>query len=247
MSDKKDKEFSESGAPIYRYEDKEFEFQAPEEIDTHAKELFETHIEKYIGPINMVFHEVLSHLVHIDVYHISPTDDRPFHTLITHGMSDKAMNVPEGLEEFQYTELMCFLPPETDVSENGFKDFKNYWAVENLKFLARFPHEYNTWLGFGHTIQNGDPIEPFLKETKLCASLIVPPILLHEEFSVFESENNKTIHIYNVFPIYKEEMDFKMKNGAEELLEKFDEYELTDIYDIHRVNTCKKGFFGLKW
>lgn len=243
MSKDKELEVSESGAAIYRHEEKEFEFEGPAELDGEAKEKFEEHIETYIGPITMVFHEIISHLVHIDVYHIEATEERPFHTLITHGMSDLAMNTPEDCEEWQYAELMCFLPPEWDLSEEGVKKDVNYWVVENLKYLARFPHEFDTWLAYGHTVQNGDPIEPFYETTKLCASLIIPTMMLEEEFSALKIRDDKIINIYNVFPIYKEEMDYKMKHGIDKLLEKFDEKGFTDVYDLNRKNACKRKWF----
>lgn len=238
------KEFSESGSPIYRHEEKEFEFKGPDSIDAEAKEKLEAHIEKYIGPIHLVYHEIVSHLVHIDVYHVLPTEEKPFHTLITHGMSDKAMNVPEDCEEWQYAELVCFLPKEWDISEEGMKDSSNYWAISNLKYLARFPHEYDTWLATGHTIANGDPSEPFTEETKLCASLIAPVTIVPDEFSEVKIRDDKTILIHNVMPIYQEETDYKLKHGIDKLYEKLDEYNINDVYDINRPNVCRKKWFG---
>jgi hypothetical protein len=246
LTNKKEKEFTGSGSPIYRYEEKEFELKAPEEIDAEAKEQFEDHIVNYLGPISGVYHEIISHLVHIDVYHVEPSESKPYHSLITHGMSDQPMNVPEGCEEWKYSELVCFLPKEWDFSEEGLKNEKYYWVIENMKFLARLPHEYNTWLSYGHTIQNGDPIEPFIPETKLSASLIIPPVMLPEEFSIFKVREDKNINIYNVFPIYTEEMEYKNKHGIDKLLGKFDQYNLMDIYDINRENTCKKKWFTFK-
>ena len=32
--------------------------------------------------------------------------------------------------------------------------YERFWPIQMLKFLARFPHEYKTWLGWGHTIPN---------------------------------------------------------------------------------------------
>lgn len=47
---------------------------------------------------------------------------------------------------------MLFLPENWPTSSDAFKDDKYYWPIKLLKQLARFPHEYNTWLGYGHTI-----------------------------------------------------------------------------------------------
>lgn len=246
LSDDKQKEFSESGSPIYRHDSKEVEFEGVTTIDEEAKEKLEEHIETHVGVINMAFHEIISTHVHIDVYHVAPTEERPFHVLITHGMSDRPMSTPEECEQWRYAELMCFLPNEIELTEEGIKDHHNFWAIENLKYLARFPHVYDTWLGHGHTLQNGDPIEPYTNETELCASLLLPTIMLPKEFSTLNVRDDKTIYIYNVFPIYLEEVNYKMKHGVDALLDKFDQYGLSDVYDIHRVNTCKKKWFPFR-
>ncbi|WP_316571789.1 suppressor of fused domain protein [Neobacillus sp. YIM B06451] len=236
---KRKQKVSKSGSPIYKYDPVETKFEGIRDFDAEAKEMFEEHIEKHIGKINMVFHEIISNIVHVDVYHVAPTKERPFHTMITHGMSDLPMTVPAGAEDWRYAELVCFLPEEYDVSEEGFKDERNYWPIGNMKFLARFPHEYKTWLAYGHTLQNGNPIEPFIDGTKLCASLLIPPTIVDSEFFRLKVREDKLINIYNVFPIYLEEMQFKMDHGIDELTERFDHFGVNDLYDLNRVNTCR--------
>jgi hypothetical protein len=62
-------DYSESGQPIYRYEDKEHkEWIAPDYGEEGWSEKIEQHFEKYIGNIDNVFHEIISDLIHIDVF-----------------------------------------------------------------------------------------------------------------------------------------------------------------------------------
>ena len=97
-------EKSEAGDPIYRHNAQEDqEWQAPGEDS--SLEAISDHIEQYVGNIDIVFHEIVSDMVHIDVHWVKPTKEKPFHTLITSGMSDLPMTVPEELEEHQYAEL----------------------------------------------------------------------------------------------------------------------------------------------
>ncbi|MGG3269873.1 suppressor of fused domain protein [Priestia aryabhattai] len=243
MSNNEDKyEYTESGDVLYTHKGSGKDFDPNVDIDEEAREIMEAHIERYFGPIYMVYHEIMSHLVHVDVYHIAPSEERPYHTLITQGMSDKAMNTPPEVEGGRYTELLCFLPPEWDLSEEGFKQEEIYWPIENLKFLARFPHELDTWVGFGHTIQNDNPIKPFSSNTKLCASLLLPPLTEEEAWSVHIREG-KDVEFYNVLPLYESEMNYKMKRRTDKLLDKFDKHGISQIYDIHRKNVCKKMWF----
>jgi len=237
-------EKSESGSPIYRYtnEDKnEFEGAGG---DSSLEEISD-HIEAHIGEIHMVFHEIVSEQVHIDVHWVKPTKEHPFHTLITSGMSDKPMNTPEGVEGCDYAELSICLPEEWKISEEDFKDEKNYWPIRFLKYLARFPHEYNTWLSYGHTIPNGNPPEAFAENTKLNTMILLPSIMFGDKFPILELENKK-ITFYTLIPLYDEEVALKMAKGVDALFDGFDKFGLTDVLQINRPNTIvKKKFLGL--
>ncbi|MFI8603501.1 suppressor of fused domain protein [Cellulophaga baltica] len=237
-------EKSESGSPIYRYtnEDKnEFEGAGG---DSSMEEISD-HIEAHIGKIHMVFHEIVSEQVHIDVHWVKPTKEHPFHTLITSGMSDKPMNTPEGVEGCDYAELSICLPEEWKISEEDFRDENNYWPIRFLKYLARFPHEYNTWLSYGHTIPNGNPPEAFAENTKLNTMILLPSIMFGDKFPILELEN-KTITFYTLIPLYDEEVALKMAKGVDALFDGFDKFELTDVLQINRPNTIvKKKFLGL--
>ena len=237
-------EKSESGSPIYRYtnEDKnEFEGAGG---DSSMEEISD-HIEAHIGEIHMVFHEIVSEQVHIDVHWVKPTKEHPFHTLITSGMSDKPMNTPEGVEGCDYAELSICLPEEWKISEEDFKDENNYWPIRFLKYLARFPHEYNTWLSYGHTIPNGNPPEAFAENTKLNTMILLPSIMFGDKFPILELENKK-ITFYTLIPLYDEEVALKMAKGVDALFDGFDKFGLTDVLQINRPNTIvKKKFLGL--
>lgn len=235
---------SKTGSPIYRYNEtdkNEFEIASGEP----SIEEISDHIEKNIGEIHMVFHEIVSDQVHIDIHWVKPTKKRPFHTLVTSGMSDKPMNTPDGVENCDYTELSICLPEEWKILEEDFKNENNYWPIRWLKYLSRFPHEYNTWLNYGHTIPNGDPAEPFAENTNLNTMVLLPTIIFGEDFHSLKLEN-KTIDFYSLIPLYSEEVNLKMKKGVEALFDGFDKFGVTDILDINRPNTVKrKKLFGL--
>ncbi|MDO7875591.1 hypothetical protein Q5H93_12680 [Hymenobacter sp. ASUV-10] len=65
-----------AGDPIYHYED-----AAPFELaggDDENIAAISDHIERHVGPISGVFHELLSDQVHIDVHIVAPSADFPF-------------------------------------------------------------------------------------------------------------------------------------------------------------------------
>ncbi len=243
-----EQEYSESGAPVYRYGDKaESKFTIPVHVDEKQTAMIEKHIEKYIGKIENVFHEVVSDTVHIDINVIPPTPERNVYTLITTGMSDLPMTVDEedpAGDELRYAELMICLPPDwpIDTSDLSVKsDHEHTWPVQVLKFLARFPHTYDTYLAMGHTIPNGDPAEAIADNVDFTGFILIPPMLVSEEFSQLEISEDKVINFYGICPVYQEEMNLKLKKGADKLFDLFEQNRVSELVDIERPCVVKKS------
>ena len=228
-------EESPSGAPIYRHKDRERDF----ELATGEEETIEAitaHIEEHIGEIDQVWHELVSDLVHVDVHQVPPSEERPFWTLVTSGMSDRPMTVPEDAEDYVLAELMICLPPEWPVSEEDFNDENNYWPMRLLKVLARLPHEYETWLGPGHTVPNGsDEPTPYADNNSfVCALMMSPGLVLPEEVAVLELPDGRKINFYTVWPLHQSEVDLKLNRGLDALLDHFQTHQVTELVDLNR-------------
>jgi len=139
-------------------------------------------------------------------------------------------------------ELMISLPSNWKIDEESFKDESWYWPVRLLKFFASLPHKHNTWLGFGHTVPNGDPPEPYASNTELCGSIVLPSVSVPEGFHKLSISAEKEIFFYAVVPLYADEMNLKLRKGTNELLSLFDKKKLNDIVNIKRVDLTKKRF-----
>lgn len=200
--------------------------------------LIEKHIERHLGDYAIVWHEIVSDLVHIDVHVVPPSKKRPFYTLVTSGMSDKPMKVPKGAGELRYAELMLCLPPSWPMEEKDRKNPRNWWPIEFLKFLARLPHQYDTWLYWGHTIPRDEQASCF-PGTKLCCALIGPPSHAPEKFQQLKVSAKKTINFYAVYFLYREEMELKMEQGFEALGECLEKVNATELVEIKRKNGLK--------
>lgn len=212
--------------------------------DTRQSELIEQHVEQYIGNIAAVFHEIISDTLHLDLLLVHPTEERPWNTLITMGMSALPMNTPSEMFEQRYAELMISLPAAWPMTEESFKDDRNYWPLYWLKTLARMPSQYDTWLGFGHSVPNGDPPMPLADNTALSGIVLSPP-LEREGFAQLDIDGKRTVYFWNLVPIYREEMDFKLKHDAGALFDRFANAGVSEIIDINRKNVCKRKWFGL--
>jgi hypothetical protein len=130
------------------------------------------------------------------------------------------------------------------MEQEAFRDESHYWPLRLLKVLARLPHEYDTWLGHGHTIPNGDPAEPYADNTRFTGALVAVPVTTPQEFWTLEVTPEKTINFYAVVPLYPEEMDHKLQKGTDSLLDLFDKHQITECVDLDRRNVAKRGWFG---
>jgi hypothetical protein len=236
-----DAEHSAGGSRIYRYGDPREPTPGEQPRDWEA---IEAHVGEHLGPIETVYHELASEYVHLDVLQVPAHDGRPFHMLVTCGMSARPMTVPAGSEDRRHAELVIGLPADWPLDEVSWRDERFYWPVRTLKLLARLPHAYGTFLGVGHTIPNGDPPEPYARGTKLCCALIAPPLTLPEGTEVLELDDGP-LHFYAVVPLHRDEMDLKLAGGMDALVDHLDAARVTEVLDPGRPSSVKRKRFGL--
>jgi hypothetical protein len=107
------------------------------------------------------------------------------------------------------------------------------WAVGYLCTIGRLPIERNSWSSYGHIFSNGRPI---FNGTKLCASTLIEIQDADEGASVCTLPGGETITFYQIFPLYKEEVDYKFAHGLAELIEKMP--HISAVIDAERENVC---------
>ncbi|MDF2713741.1 MAG: hypothetical protein K0R28_666 [Paenibacillus sp.] len=237
-------ELSPSGQPIYRHtqsKKREADFVVGNDQTIQA---ISEHVEKYIGKIDYVIHEIVSDLIHLDILVVKPTRERNYYSFVTCGMSDLPMTVPEGAENFKFAELMICLPGDWNVSQTAFEQEEHYWPIRWLKDLARLPHEYATWLYLAHTVPNGSPPQPYATNTKLSGMLLAPPSVTRDpkDFFTLTLPNRNQVHFFSLIPLYTEEMDLKLERGADHLFGKLEKAGVNEILDIKRRNVAQKRF-----
>lgn len=238
-----DEEVSRSGAPIFRHKDRDGEWEAPAHENRNLDDI-ERHVETQIGSIETVLHELVSDLIHLDILYVAPQPDRPYHVLITSGMSDLAMSTPTEYEEYNRAELLIVLPESWPISDEAFGDEANYWPIRWLKKIGRLPHEYDTWIGWGHTIPNSNPPEK-IADTDFVGVVAYLPSWLPPEFFQLKASSGDVVSFYQLVPLYLEEMDLKLNKGMEELEERMDKADIGFVIDPNRRNVAKrKKWFG---
>jgi hypothetical protein len=226
---------SMSGSPILRH-GAPTGWRPPQHAD--CLEQIADHIATHLGQVETIFQETLSDTVHIDVHLVTPTAEFPYFRLITSGMSGLPMSVPDELTVPRHVELLITLPGHWKLDLQSLDDETWYWPVRLLKTLARLPHKHNTWLGWGHSVHNGEPTTPYAPNTLLSSAVVLPSVSVPDDFHTLSIAPEKSIRFFAVVPIYQEELNLKLRSGLDVLLDEFDEAEVTDIVDPQRTNVA---------
>ena len=200
-----------------------------------ALKRYEAYIEEQFGPYTQVFHELVSPDIHLDIIVVPPTDKNPYFKLITMGMGAYKMNIPHELQQYELerAELVLYLPPTWNINSGKEED---YWPIRQLKALARLPVQCDTWLGYGHTISSDQKNNPYANNTKFCSIMLIAA--LNQDYKVldFRMDGLGKINFYQLFPLYKEELEFKQCSGTETLLGLFDDTDILPVLNNNRRN-----------
>lgn len=191
----------------------------PEVYTEDEVEAVEDHIERCFGQVETVLHELVSPDIHVDIYVVAPSEERNYYTLLTMGMGAHRMNVPKELAEYKLerAELAIALPADWRLNQESIQDERWYWPIRLLKALARLPIVNDTWLAWGHTMDN---TRPFAENTELCAFILAGAQSPVEGCQVCTLPDGDEINFYQVLPLYRNELEYKLQHDADALLDR---------------------------
>ena len=217
------------------------ESSKPEVYTEEEMSAIEQHIKNTFGEFENVFHELVSPDIHVDICVVPPSEERDYYTLVTMGMGAHRMNVPEKLAEYKLerAELAIALPKDWKLDEQSLKDERWYWPIGLLKVLARLPISGDTWLGFGHTM---DKQSPFAENTTLCGAILTGPQDVEEGGEVCTLPSGEEVNFYQVIPLYRNELNYKLEHDADALLEKM--AGISFVVNPTRQNAITRGTFA---
>lgn len=192
------------------------------------RERIRDHVETYLGQVVGVVDAGSGSGIELEILHVDVTESKPFHLLITSGMSDRAMPVPEDMEASPRAELILGLDASWPFGPEHVGDRRHVWPLQLLVSMARLPHGHGLWFGAGHTVPNGNPPHPYVPETELCGALVAPPVAVPPEFLRL-SVDEGVIEFLGVVPVYAEEMQLKVERGIEALYQRLDEHHINEV------------------
>jgi hypothetical protein len=211
-----------------------------------AHAAIEAHFTRLVGPPSYDLHDVASPNVHVHIHVVAPSPAHRAWTLYTTGMSDAPMLLPSGIDAAGRAEVMIRLPPSWPAGRGALDAGRGSWPLRWLKQLARLPEDFDTWLGPGHTVPNGEPAAPLGPGTKQCCVLVTEPQSLPAEARVMCPGSGEEIAIYALVPIYEDEMDLKLREGAAALGARLAAAGVGDIVDPTRKSVAGRAkLFGL--
>ena len=200
--------------------------------DKSEKKKLEKLITKYFGKIKTTIKEAVE-ISGIEIALVSPTKNMPYYKLVTMGMGDKKMNVPTDFQGKAPERVeLCFYFHETwDIGEID-KSMKYGWPVEVLQKLSAYPEKSGSWLAHGHTLNNNSPICDFVDYT---AFLLLSAITASEFVPNCMVSPDKEVSFLLCYPIFTEELEFKNKNSALDLINRIDDADFPVVKN-RRIN-----------
>ncbi len=160
----------------------------------------------------------------------------PVTVIVTNGLRDYKMPVPEKWQDRTYNELYFCLPSYWE-----WEDLNNpntNWVFEWIQRLATHVVEKETWFGHGHTIPCEKDPQPLSNTMKQNYFFLSDPMLLEDEMASIDVDG-KTVNFLGVIPIFKDEMDYKQSKGPFKFVQKLVNKGVTEKLDDFRSSVLK--------
>ena len=221
-----DKKKAPDGTEIIRHDAIEPQFGLSNEPDAKFRQMREAVYERLFGKAVNVSHEVLPQIPHVDVYvYRRSRGDQFVYSLVTSGMSDLAMTLPRRAS--------TDIPRRVELVFYCSEPREEY--INTLRWVAHFPHNSKSFLGYGHTMPNGNPPAPFWGSAELDTLFFVPPIVKKDQTLPAELQvEGDPVHFLWVVPLTTAECNFKLKNGFGAMMNLFKEHRHPHVFDPQR-------------
>ena len=167
----------------------------------------------------------------------------PINVLMTNGLSNYKMPVPEKEVGNEYNEL-CFCLPSYWEWEDAENQQMN-WVFSWIQKLAKYVQENESWFGHGHTFPTGKEQSPISGTMEQNYFMLVRPMMLEAEMAPVKVDG-KTINFLFIMPIFEEELEYKYSKGTHKLMLKFINKGFNELLDDYRTNALKKKWSFVK-
>ena len=160
----------------------------------------------------------------------------PVTVIVTNGLSNYKMPVPEKEVGKEHNELFFCLP-----SYWKWEDLENpnmNWIFGWIQRLAKHVVEKETWFGHGHTIPCGKEMNPISETMRQNHFMLMRPLLLEEAMAPI-NDGEKEINFLAIVPIFEDELDYKQGKGTLKLIRKFINKGVDEKLDDYRATVLR--------
>lgn len=183
-----------------------------------------SHIRHFYGGIKGITKSIVSPSG-VEILIIEPTSRFDCYTLVTCGVGASVMPVPDKEIPSRCEFCMC-MPPTWNTEDT--------WPTDWLLRCASWLQQGNTWITCGHSLSDGTPLHD---DTSMTSLLLTIPEERDSGAENCQLPNGDSVAIYQLIPVYTEEVLFKQVNGIMPLLDKMK--DVSYIVDTDRENTCR--------
>ncbi len=158
------------------------------------------------------------------------TDRRPVAKLTTVGMSRQPLTHPT--RDDLRVELAMSFPSAWQAGAGEDDD----WPIHELVKWATYPLIENLFIWRGQTLTT-EPIQPIAPGIDFCGWLAAEPAFVPEAANPLDVDD-RDVHLVDLIPLYREELDFADEQSAEELLARLQQSRTSQLVTPHRRNVC---------
>ena len=161
----------------------------------------------------------------------------PVNVLVTNGLREKRMNVPERETGKEHIELFFCLPSywEWDDLNNP----NTNWVYEVIQRLSAYLLENDdAWFGNGHTMnarKDGSSLSSTMKQDHL---ILLNPLLLEEAMAPIQV-GDMEVNFLSIVPIFSDEWDYKQSKGTVKFVRKLINKGVSEKLDDFRTSVLR--------
>jgi len=161
----------------------------------------------------------------------------PVTVVVTNGLNDYKMPVPEKWVGREHNELYFCLPSywEWEDRENPQMNWVFYW----IQRLVQHVKEKETWFGHGHSMPCGKEMNPLSATMKQNHFMLSEPMLLEMEMAPVQM-TDREINFLSIIPLFKDEMDYKQSKGTFKFMQKLVNNGITEKLDDYRGSATQR-------
>ena len=207
---------------------------ADDDILGHVK----VHIDRHFGVYTQLLTDDSDPDNPLEIAVIPPRLEHDYYTLVTVGLSRHRMGFPEERreEKLERAELLINLPRDWKLTKADCREERWNWPIRMLLATAHFAME-NPEVGLESrtTLSEGEEGVPLAEGTDLRGEILLCPGVFGEDSFFCHLPDGDEVNFYQVIPLYREEIQYKLEHGSDSLLDLCPDESL-EVINPHRLN-----------